>query len=195
MDDDSEDFIECAACVAQPGSPRLCPSCLSNRMLIGRLKRRLGEQVIAAGQIHASAQIAAHDQKRLLRAEIDDLAAERDELERDAEQHRLVMPREPFDVRCADALADEVALLVIRKVIDSRSPAADALLDYRNPPEGQAGRLAIAEDAAERWCRVATRAETNTAGAIAAWLAGYGSEPIDARLAAKGILDKKWKRA
>jgi hypothetical protein len=119
----------------------------------------------------------------------------RRQLEDLAEQHKLVMPREPFDVRCADALADEVALLIIRKAIDSRSPAADALLDYRDPPEGQGGRLAIAEDAAERWCRVATRAETNTAGAIAAWLAGYGDEPVDARLAAKGILDKKWKRA
>lgn len=39
-----------------------------------------------------------------------------------------------FSKRCADALADEVAVLVDRKVIDSRSPAADALLDYRNPP-------------------------------------------------------------
>ncbi len=39
-----------------------------------------------------------------------------------------------FKDRAADALADEVAVLVQRKVIDSRSPAADALLDFRNPP-------------------------------------------------------------
>lgn len=39
-----------------------------------------------------------------------------------------------FDKRCADALADEVAVLVRRQVIDARSPAGDALLDYRNPP-------------------------------------------------------------
>jgi chromosome segregation ATPase len=39
-----------------------------------------------------------------------------------------------FDKRCADALADEVAVLVQRRIIDARSPAADALLDYRNPP-------------------------------------------------------------
>ena len=38
-------------------------------------------------------------------------------------------------LRCADALADEVAALVKRKVIDSRAPAADALLDYRDPPQ------------------------------------------------------------
>jgi len=38
----------------------------------------------------------------------------------------------PILRRCADALADEVAVLVCRQVIDSRSPAADALLDYRN---------------------------------------------------------------
>lgn len=36
--------------------------------------------------------------------------------------------------RTADALADEVDLLVRNGVIDSRSPAADALLDYRNQP-------------------------------------------------------------
>lgn len=34
----------------------------------------------------------------------------------------------------ADALADEVAALVARRAIDSRSPAADALLRYRDPP-------------------------------------------------------------
>ena len=38
----------------------------------------------------------------------------------------------PILRRCADALADEVAVLVCRQVIDSRSPAADALLDYKN---------------------------------------------------------------
>lgn len=55
-------------------------------------------------------------------------------------------PRKPFDVRCADALADEVAALVRRKVIDSRSPAADALLDYRNPPSSpRADRMAELE--------------------------------------------------
>lgn len=40
----------------------------------------------------------------------------------------------PFDRRCADALADEVDVLIKRRMIDSRSPAADALLDYRDPP-------------------------------------------------------------
>ena len=49
--------------------------------------------------------------------------------------HREAPPRpRTFDERCANALADEVDVLVHRKVIDSRSPAADALLDYRNPP-------------------------------------------------------------
>lgn len=46
-------------------------------------------------------------------------------------------PVRTFDSRCADALADEVDLLVRRRVIDIRSPAADALLDYRNPPSTQ----------------------------------------------------------
>src|SRR5436190_18717944 len=39
-----------------------------------------------------------------------------------------------FKERCAELLADEVDVLVRRKIIDSRSPAADALLDYRSPP-------------------------------------------------------------
>lgn len=45
--------------------------------------------------------------------------------------------------RAADELADEVAALVRRKVIDSRSPAADALLSFRDPPSTpRAERLA-----------------------------------------------------
>lgn len=43
-------------------------------------------------------------------------------------------PIRTWDQRAADALADEVDVLVRRKAIDSRSPAADALLGYRNPP-------------------------------------------------------------
>jgi hypothetical protein len=54
----------------------------------------------------------------------------------------------PFDRHCADALADEVAALVRHGVLDSRSPAADALLDYRNPPSSpRADRLAELEAA------------------------------------------------
>lgn len=56
----------------------------------------------------------------------------------------------PFDRLCADALADEVAALVRRGVLDSRSPAADALLDYRDPPSSpRADRLAEYDQAAE----------------------------------------------
>lgn len=40
----------------------------------------------------------------------------------------------PFDKIGADRLADEVAAMVTRGVLDPRSPAADALLDYRCPP-------------------------------------------------------------
>jgi hypothetical protein len=39
-----------------------------------------------------------------------------------------------FDHIGAARLADEVDVLVRRKIIDSRSPAADALCDYRDPP-------------------------------------------------------------
>jgi hypothetical protein len=40
-------------------------------------------------------------------------------------------------LRGADRLADEVAILVQRKVIGSRCPAADALLDFRDPPQSE----------------------------------------------------------
>lgn len=47
-------------------------------------------------------------------------------------------------------LADEVAALVRRRAVDSRSPVADALLDYRDPPSTpRADRLAAAERRAE----------------------------------------------
>lgn len=52
-------------------------------------------------------------------------------------------PLMTFDRRAADALADEVGVLIYRKVIDARSPAGDALLDYRQPPSSpRADRLA-----------------------------------------------------
>ncbi len=54
-------------------------------------------------------------------------------------------PLRSFDSRAADALADEVAVLVTKKVIDSRSPAADALLDYRNPPTSSRADALAAE--------------------------------------------------
>jgi len=43
----------------------------------------------------------------------------------------------PFDKRAADRLADEVAVLIRRHVIDARSPAGDALLDFRDPPQSE----------------------------------------------------------
>lgn len=49
-------------------------------------------------------------------------------------------------LRDADRLADEVAVLVVNRVIDSRSAAADALLNYRNPPRSpRSDRLADLE--------------------------------------------------
>lgn len=60
----------------------------------------------------------------------DQLEAARREIDRlNAQPVRL------FDKLCADRMADEIAVLVQRKVISSRCPAADALLDYRDPPQ------------------------------------------------------------
>lgn len=149
----------------------------------------------------ASAQLKANEGFRMFRAENDALAAERDAAVLALEQIKLTVPRQPFDVRCADALADEVAALIIRKVIDARAPAADALLDYRSPPQTpRAERLAdadlridLANYGRDRWCDIAVRNEESTVERIARWLRGYGREPVDADLAAQGILDGKWK--
>lgn len=65
-----------------------------------------------------------------LSAMADQLEAARREIDRlNAQPVRL------FDKLCADRMADEIAFLVQRKVISSRCPAADALLDYRDPPQ------------------------------------------------------------
>lgn len=75
----------------------------------------------------------------------------------------------PFDRRCADALADEVATLVRRGLLDSRSPAADALLDYRDPPSTpRADRMAQLEMEIERLRSWMTRMRALEAVAIAA---------------------------
>lgn len=88
---------------------------------------------------------------RSLRAELAATLAraEKAERERDAAIDALAEKGlSPLARRAADALADEVAVLVRRKVVDSRSPAADALLDYRDPPSTErADRIAAAESA------------------------------------------------
>lgn len=54
-------------------------------------------------------------------------------------------------VKYSESLADEVAVLVRRKVLDSRSPAADALLDFREPPTTpRADRMAMLEQEVEQ---------------------------------------------
>ena len=95
-----------------------------------------------------------------LRAQLDAKERENETLrqmraaEIEVERLKAEAPRQPFDVRCADALADEVAVLVKRQVIDSRSPAADALLEYRTPPRtDRSDRLVKLEGALERVAR------------------------------------------
>lgn len=54
--------------------------------------------------------------------------------------------RAELQAKYAQTLADEVDVLVQRKVIDSRSPAADALLDFREPPSTErSDRLVVLE--------------------------------------------------
>lgn len=57
-------------------------------------------------------------------------------LVRGAELKKLTIELARITVRLltAEDLADEVDALIARRVISERSPAADALLDYRDPP-------------------------------------------------------------
>lgn len=36
-----DEFVECDACTAKPGSPELCAGCLANRLTIQRLKEMI----------------------------------------------------------------------------------------------------------------------------------------------------------
>lgn len=93
----------------------------------------------------------AHDSLIVEKVRAEGFKAVAEKAEAEVERLRARLPREPFDVRCADALADEVAALIRNKVLDPRSPAGDALLDYRNPPSTpRADRLAKAEAEVER---------------------------------------------
>lgn len=96
---------------------------------------------VAAELVLATLSTAWHDE-----ATIDDLRAENARLwDENAELRRR--PLRTFDQLAADRLADEVAVLVHRRFLDSRSPAGDALLDYRDPPSSsRADRMASLEN-------------------------------------------------
>ena len=83
------------------------------------------------------------DSRWLLEKEAEDLRTRVKALEKDLDATRQYAETfSPFTRRAADALADEVEVLVKTGVIDSRSPAGDALLDYRDPPSSdRADRL------------------------------------------------------
>lgn len=83
----------------------------------------------------------ALEQLSVVRQELATVTLERD-------RARLCLERD------AARLADEVQVLIRRRVIDARSPAADALLDFRNPPSTpRADRLVELELEVERLVR------------------------------------------
>ena len=63
------DFVECPACAAKPGSPYLCPSCLTNRDTIA--KQRAALVTIAAGR-RGNRDYSASELSGIARAELDD---------------------------------------------------------------------------------------------------------------------------
>lgn len=66
-----------------------------------------------------------------------ELADQRAEITRLTAELAAANTRRTFKSRAADALADEVDVLIRRKVIDMRDPAADALLSFRDPPTSE----------------------------------------------------------
>lgn len=88
--------------------------------------RKLEDRLRAMGDIVILAAGGIEIRPRLIADTLRDLSAEVESLSK--------RPLLTFDHIGAARLADEVDVLVRRKVIDSRSPAADALCDYRDPP-------------------------------------------------------------
>lgn len=104
-------------------------------------RRQLDDAQAEIERLRAAIESAGNDR---LRAEMQCGAAKEE-----CERLQAALDKRPlrtFDQLAADRLADEVAVLVRRKVIDARSPAGDALLDYRDPPPSpRADRLATLE--------------------------------------------------
>lgn len=87
---------------------------------------------------------------------------------------RNLKPAINFDQIGADRLADEVAALVSGGKLDSRSPAADALLDYRNPPRTpRSDRLAL-QDAREAALVAAARGWPDKLRGLARFVRKHG---------------------
>jgi hypothetical protein len=79
-------------------------------------------------------------------------------------------PLTPFERIAADRLADEVASLVSRHLLDSRSAAADALLDYREPPRSaRSDRIAALEEEVEAELRGQVEISTSNGHAFEKW--------------------------
>jgi hypothetical protein len=73
----------------------------------------------------------------------------------------------PFAIRAADALADEVAALVKRGVLHTRTPVTDALEDYRDPPSTpRADRLASLEHERDSFHAEVERLKAEAQGAL-----------------------------
>lgn len=129
-------------------------------------------------------QAAAEDRERQHKAALDTLRMERDHA------------RMRVDRDCA-RLADEVAALVRLKVIDERSPAADALLDWREPPSSpRADRLAVLEGEVQRLrAELKSRALDERDGAFIDRATKLTEERDDARARVNELLqeqDRRW---
>jgi hypothetical protein len=113
---------------------------------IDDLERCEAALVVAQARIAEAEQalVECREERRLIVENGDSnllrVTSERDEAIKRADLRR-------FRDIAADRLADEVSVLVRRNVISARCPAADALLDYRDPPfTERADRLAEVEE-------------------------------------------------
>lgn len=139
---------ESAVCFATTGNgPHGAPDAIGIAWLRNNLRALLDGYAAALVRIEALEKFCG-----IAGIMVDDLAAERDAANAEVKKLRYALSRAPlrtFDQIGADHLADEVCVLIDRKIIDSRSPAADALLDYRDPPRSpRSDRIVVIEKSA-----------------------------------------------
>jgi hypothetical protein len=171
--------VSCESSVHTPSDLEPTPLCdLCAQRLVNDVPNLLAE--IARLQFdlgHATSHEGDHLSKASRRM-VDTVMGDRDALRAAVARLRTEVeqlskrPLRTFDHIGGDRLADEVAVLIRRKAIDARSPAGDALLDYREPPSTErADRMAVLETENERLAADVLRLTETARSAAENWMA------------------------
>lgn len=130
--------VQCGGdmCIGATGAP--CPRRPTPEKRETMTKKRMTDEEFKQTAVRRAHEFVVEAHRA--RSEESRLAAEVARLEQRAQLAEIRLKRD------AGRLADEVDVLIARRVIDSRSPAADALLDFRDPPRTErSDRLARLE--------------------------------------------------